>query len=153
MAHACPYLAHQTKHVCWISSSCKPFQARYARKLKKTPRDTGQVSPGHPTGTGQTGVYRLVFHQRFFSVLYHTKLTEKGIVAGTPAGCARDTRLSRVHSDTLCDFFLCAFSSLRVRALNRASRPISVSFVSKRQFVSGGSESSSYLETTASGGL
>ena len=44
----------------------------------------------------------------FFAI---EKQTEKGTFAGTPAGCPRDTRPSRRFSETLCDFFLCAFSA------------------------------------------
>ena len=39
------------------------------------------------------------------------KQTEKGIFAGTPAGCPRDIWPSRGVSEILCDFFLCAFSA------------------------------------------
>ena len=41
-----------------------------------------------------------------------------GIFAGTPAGCARDTRPPREFSEILCDFFLCAFSAPQI-SLNK----------------------------------
>ena len=60
---------------------------------------------------GQLGVYRLV-SQGFPLGALEKKLTEKGIFAGTPDRCPGDTRPSRVFSDSLCEFFLCAFSAL-----------------------------------------
>ena len=45
------------------------------------------------------------------SVTYYGKLTEKGIFAGTLAGCPRDSRPSKGFLEILCDFFLCAFSA------------------------------------------
>ena len=56
-----------------------------AHELKESPRDTGQVSLGHPPG--QPGDYRPV-PQGFLVVFFR----KTGIFAGTPAGCPRDTR-------------------------------------------------------------
>ena len=78
-----------------------------AHKLKKNPRDTGRVSLGHPAGKqGSTGRC-----PRDFLLFTIEKRTGKGIFAGTPAGCPRDTRPSRRFSETLCDFLLGAFSA------------------------------------------
>ena len=71
-------------------------EKKRAHKLKKTPRDTGRVSLGHPAG--QTGVYRPV--SLGFPVLYSRKTDN---FAGTPAGCPWD-RPSTGFSENLCDF-------------------------------------------------
>ena len=58
------------------------------------------------------GVYRPV--SQALPVVYYRfleKLTEKGIFAGTPAGCPRDTWPSREFSEFLFDFILCVFSA------------------------------------------
>ena len=77
---------------------------RKAHKLKKNARDTGRVPLGHQAG--QTGRC-----PRHFLLIAIEKRTEKGVFAGTPAGCPRDTLPSRGFSEILCDFFLCAFSA------------------------------------------
>ena len=68
--------------------------------INLNPRDTGRVSLGHPAG--QTGVFRPVSQGLLLFAI--EKRTEKGIFAGTLAGCPRDTRPSRRFSETLCFF-------------------------------------------------
>ena len=68
------------------------------------------MSQGHPAG--QAGVYRPEFQG--FPVDNKRKLTEKGTLAETPAGCPRDTRLSRGFSEILCDFSYVPFLLLPI---------------------------------------
>ena len=46
----------------------------------------------------QIGVCRSVSHRS--PVVYNGELTKKSMFAGTPAGCRKDTRLSRGFSET-----------------------------------------------------
>ena len=81
------------------------------RKILRTPAGClgapGGTNRGLPNFTGRCPMDLLL--------LAAEKLTEKGIFAGTFAGCPRDTRLSRVLSETLCDFFFCAFAPGHLR--------------------------------------
>ena len=45
------------------------------------------------------------------------KVTEKGMSAGTPAGCPRDTRPSRGLPEVLCDFPYVPFLLPKMRSL------------------------------------
>ena len=63
------------------------------------------MSLGHPAG--QTGVYRPV--SQGCPVVTIEKLTERGIFAGTPAGCPWDIRPSRGFSEFLGDFSYAPF--------------------------------------------
>ena len=78
--------------------------------IKKRPINSGEQKENKRKKTlrdkqGSTGRC-----PRDFLLFAIEKRTEKGIFAGTPAGCPRDTRSSSGFSETLCDFFLCAFS-------------------------------------------
>ena len=64
------------------------------------PGTPGGTNRGLPAGVPGISCYLLL-----------KKRSEKGIFAGTRAGCPRDTRPPRGFSEILCDFFLCAFSA------------------------------------------
>ena len=104
-------------------SKCSLFQEsgkRKAHKLKQNPRDTGRVSwDTRRDKQGSTGRC-----PRDFLLIAIEKRTEKGVFAGTPAGCPKDTRPSRGFSEILCDFFLCAFSAPWGRDGNRSLKTV-----------------------------